>query len=104
MSENAKPTVYRFDMAKAPQHFRSINSWYDPSPAERRVIVSDTHDDYVRTDAINDNIGGSVPRWLLIATDEDADEVLKQYEQQRGGKYNPGHTAIAAAIEYERSK
>lgn len=81
MSTN-KPVVYRFDMDAAVAHFASLRGgWFHPSPAERRVITGEAHDDYVYTECLNRPIGGSVPRRLLIATDEDADEVRATYKQ-----------------------
>lgn len=98
MSTNNKLTVYRLDVEAAAAHFISINSWYHPSPTERRVIIEPAHDDYVRTVVINDNLAGSLPRRLLISTDEDVDEVIAAYEQT-GRKLPP-----AFATEVERAK
>ena len=77
-----KLVVYRLDMAAAMVYFANLRggSWYHPSPAERRIITGVTHDDYVGTIVINGNLAGSIPRRLLIETDEDMDEVIAQYE------------------------
>lgn len=88
MSANNKPTVYRLDVPAANRHFEKMGSWYRASPTERRVIVEPTHDDYVDTVVINGNLAGSLPRRLLISTDDDIDEVIAAYKAE--GHRMPG--------------
>lgn len=105
MSTKVKLTVYRFDMEKASKHFRELQCCaYRPSPAERRVITGDAHDDYVRADAINDYVGGLVPRDILVETDEDADVIVKQYEETQGESIPHIRRAMRDARKYARDR
>lgn len=88
MSANNKPTVYRLDVPAANRHFEKIGSSYRASPTERRIIIEPTHDDYVDTVVINGNLAGSLPRRLLISTDDDIDEVIAAYKAE--GHRMPG--------------
>ena len=82
--------VYRFDVEAANQHFEAINSWYKTDADERRIITGDSHDDYVHSEAIDRPIGGSVPKHLLIATDEvipgtgSINDIRKAYQAKHG--------------------
>ena len=76
MAETGKPTVYKWTNIDAVNaHFENMHSWFRAEETDRRIITGPAHDDYVSSEQINDFVGGSVPRRLLIATDEDIDVV-----------------------------